>query len=484
MNELDLALIKKRSVHGILALTSRTFILQLISFGAFIVISSLLQAREIGIYTAVTAIQRMISFITDFGIGAALVQKKEALTQNDLRTSFTIQSSVTGGIFLLVFLLKDTIATVFSLPPEGSRLLIGLVFTIFLSSFKTIPSILLEREIRFGKLVIPQIAESLVFNLLLVVLVLNNFGLDSYTYAFVISSLVGIPFYYYVSPWRIGIGIDRASLTYLKFGAQYQAKNILATIKDDMLTVILKFLSLSYAEIGYIGFAQRLSFFVYRYIVDSVTRVTFSTYARIQEHTEHLRKAIEKSLFFVSAAMFPLLTGLILIAPYIIRYYPNWSNKWEPAILSVIFFSLNAMVSSLSGILVNVLDATGRVKITLKLMVLWTILTWILTPVLIFLYGYNGVAVASFLISLTLVLTVYLVRRVVLFDFFGSIIKPLLATSIMGGVVYVFGLLFAKDLLTTFLVIIAGGIMYAAVMYFIAKNEIIDDVRAIIRKDA
>ena len=484
MNELDLALIKKRSVHGILALTSRTFILQLISFGAFIVISSLLQAREIGIYTAVTAIQRIISFITDFGIGAALVQKKEKLTQSDLRTSFTIQAGVTLLIFLAVVLLRGQIADVFDLPPEGIRLLVGLVFTIFLSSFKTIPSILLEREISFSKLVIPQIAESIVFNAILVILVLNNFGLDSYTYAFVTSALIGIPFYYYVSPWRIGIGITRESLSYLKFGAQYQAKNILATIKDDMLTVILKFLTLSYAEIGYIGFAQRLSFFVYRYIVDSVTRVTFSTYARIQEHTEHLRKAIEKSLFFVSMAMFPLLTGLIIIAPYIIRYYPNWNDKWEPAILSIVFFSLNAMISSLSGILVNVLDATGRVKTTLKLMVLWTILTWVLTPALILLYGYNGVAVASFLISLTIVLTVYLVRKVVVFDFIGSIIKPAVASVIMGGAVYILSMFFARDLITTVGVAVAGGSLYVTLMYFLAKNEIIQDARTLLNKDA
>jgi teichuronic acid exporter len=482
MNQEDIALIKKRSIHGVVALTSRTFILQIISFFAFLVIASVLPPADLGIYTAVTAIQRVISFFTDFGIGAALIQKKEELTDGDIHTSFTIQFGITLCIFVIIFAARGLIADLFNLPPSGAWLLVSLVFTIFLSSFKTIPSILLERSIRFGKLIIPQVIESLTFNIILIVLVLNKFELESYTYAFLVSALIGVPFYYYVSPWKIGFGINKASLHHLKFGAQFQAKNILATIKDDMLTVILKFLSVTYTQIGYIGFAQRLSFFVYRYIVDSVTKVTFSTYSRIQDHAEHLKVAIEKSLFFVSAIMFPLMAGLIIMSPYIIYYFPSWQDKWEPAILSIVFFSLNAMISSLSGILVNVLDATGRVKTTLKLMVLWTLLTWTLTPILIFLYGYNGVALASFVISLTIFVTIHLAKQVVNFNFIKNIKMPAISTCIMSVVVFVLAKLFVTNLVLAFVVSAIGGIIYCGLMYLLAKDEIVNDVRKIFLK--
>ena len=309
MDDLDILAVTRRSVQSIVALVSRTFILNLISFAAFLIISTHLPARELGIYTAVIAIQRLISFFTDFGLGAALVQKKEEVTDNDIKTSFTIQAGITLAIFSVVFLLQVPLRSFFKLDDTAFSLLLALVFTIFLSSFKTIPSILLERKINFQKLIIPQIAESLIFNIILVILILQGFGLTSFTYAFLVSSIVGIPCYYFVSPWKIGIGIDRESLSHLKFGIQFQAKNVLATLKDDLLTVILvRFLS--FTEIGYIGFAQRLAFFVFRYVVDSVTKVTFSTYARIHESTDHLRSAVEKSLFFVSSAMFPFRNSL------------------------------------------------------------------------------------------------------------------------------------------------------------------------------
>ena len=475
MENLNPDLIIKRSIRGVFTLISRTFFLNIISFIAFFVITSVLGASEIGIYTAVIAIQRVISFFTDFGLGAALIQKKQDLKQADITTTFTVQAIISGTIFIIVLLSLSTFANFFKLSDEAQKLLLVLVFTIFLSSFKTIPSIMLERTLNFSKLVFPQIIESLVFNGVLVVLVLGGYSLSSFSWAFLISSLIGIPFYYFISPWRIRLGIDRESLSYLKYGIQFQAKNILATIKDDLLTVILiRFLS--FAEIGYIGFAQRIAFYAFRYVVDSVTKVTFSAYSRVQHDLVFLKNAVEKSLFFVSASMFPIIFGLIIIVPYLIKFYPNWHNKWEPATFSIIFFCLNAAVSSLSGILVNVLDATGRVKITLRLMVLWTTLIWLFTPILIHLYGFNGVSVASFLVTLSIAYTVYLVKQIIKFKFLPSIIKPLASSLLMAVTVYVGSGLFAKDFLSLIFVILMGGFIYCISLFIMAGRELKTDL--------
>ncbi len=480
MDKLDIKSVSRKTVHGVFALASRSLILQIINFAAFLTISVILSARELGIYTAVVAIQRVISFFTDFGLGAALIQKKEDLRKEDIATVFTIQFGVTFGIFLLFLVFINQIKAFFGLNDEGGRLLLVLVFTIFLSSFKMIPSILLERNINFGKLVIPQIGESIIFNIILIALVLNKFGVDSYSWAFLISSLVGIPLYYLISPWKPKIGVYRASISNLKFGAQFQAKNILATVKDDFLTVILtKFLS--FAQIGYIGFGQRIAFFVYRYIVDSVTKVTFSSYSRIQDNKEFLRTAIEKSLFFTTLILFPLLTGLIVVSPYMISYIPGWSNKWEPALISIIFFSLNAIVSSMSSVLVNVLDATGRVKTTLKLMVLWTFMTWTITPLFIYLWGFNGVAIASFIVTLTIFITIYLVKKIVKFDFIKSVYKPTIAAIIMALGTFILSDLLIKDFIMLIFVIILGGAIYIFNIYLLSGKQILSDVRKLYR---
>lgn len=475
MENIDLKTIGNRSVHGVIALISRTFVINVVSFIASLVIFTVLSPSEVGVYTAVLAIQRVVSFFTDVGLAAALVQKREKIEENDLTTSFTIQFFITGLIFVLIWLANAPIAAFFHLGMSALALLNVLVFSIFLSSFKTIPSVLLERNIHFNRLIIPQIVESLTFNIIVVILVLKGFGINSFSFGFLISSVIGVPIYHLISPWKIKIGISRESLKHLSYGVQFQAKNILAAIKDDLLTVFLA-KTLPFAQLGYIGFAQRLAFFVFRYIVDSVTKVTFSTYARIQDEKVYLKKTIEKSLFFVSMTTFPIFIGIIITAPYIIFYFPKWHNKWEPALLSLTFFCLNAFISSLSGVLVNVLDATGKVTTTLKLMILWTTLTWILTPILIYLYGYNGVSIASFLVTTTIVFTIHLVKQTVEFNFLQSIYKPLIATIIMGIIVYISAKVFVQDLITLAFVILLGGCVYLGFLFILAKDDIKKDI--------
>ncbi len=480
--KLDLVLITRRTINGIVALISRQFILVLINIGTKFIVASYLAISGFGVYTVVIAIQRVISFFTDFGLGAALIQKKESINKEDTTTIFTIQFLVTLSIFCLVFIFKGVISEVFKLDITAIKLLLTLVFCIFLSSFKIIPSVLLERHIRFEKLIIPQIIEQFIFNVILVVLLLRNYGLESYTYAFLASSLTSIPVYYYISPWSISFGVSRKALAHLKYGTQYQAKNILATVKDDFLTLFLA-KTLSFTQIGYIGFAQQWSFMIYRFLVDSVTKVTFSTYSRMQDNKEHLRHAIEKSLFYISSVMFPAVLGAILIFPYFIMLIPKWSNKWEPAILSFIFFSLNAGISSLSNILINVLDANNKVKVTLKLMAIWTALTWILTPIFIYRFGFNGVAAASFMVTLTIFYTTYLVRKIVYFQLLKSVYKPFLSTMIMGVCIYAFTRVYVSNFMVLTFVILMGMAVYMFSMFLLARKELYQGVKVLLRKN-
>lgn len=483
MEDYEVGNVAKKSIHGIIALVSRSFFLQVISYIASLFIWTYLAQGEYGVYIVVTAMQRVVSFFTDFGVGAALIQKKTELKHEDLVTSFTLQSLLTLVIFTIVFLSQGLIASYFKLSSPAMGLLLVLIFTIFLSSFKVIPSILLERQIKFHTLIIPQIVESLIFNILLIILVVKGFGISSYTYAFLAASLVGIPFYYYISPWKIRLGIHKESLHHLKFGIQYQAKNILATLKDDFLILFLAKV-LTFKELDYVGFAQRNAFFAYRYVVDSTTKVTFSTYSRIQDDMHILKKSLEKSLFFVSLFMSPIVFGLIIVTPYVIHLFPKWNNRWEPAIVSLIFFSLNALVSSFSGILVNVLDATGRVKTTLKLMVLWTILTWVLTPLGIALFGFSGVAIASFLVTLTIVITVYLVQKIIPFSFWGSIYKPLIAASAMGIITFVLARIIVSNLYLLGVVIIISAFCYSGMMYILSYKEVKSGLDLMLKKHA
>ncbi len=471
MEEIDLATIKKRSITGVVALTSRTFFLQMVNFASMFLLTIFLAPEVFGVFFVVTAGVNFLNYFSDIGLAAALIQKKEKLTPADLKTTFTIQQALVIFLVILAFLGSSRIAVFYNLSPAGLWLFRALVISFFLSSLKTIPSVLLERKLDFNRLVIPQIGETILFNFVAVFLAWRGAGVASFTWAVLVRGVSGLILIYLLSPWMPGLALNWASAKkLLSFGVPFQANSLLALFKDDLLTVFLGKV-LPFAQVGFIGWAQKWANMPLRFIMDSVIKVTFPAYSRLQDNLPALRAGIEKALFAVCFLTFPALVGLALLASSLVEFLPRYL-KWQPALLALYFFCFQAALACVSTILTNTLNATGRIKTTLKLMVIWTVLTWILTPIFIYFWGYNGVAPAAFLVATTVVLPVWLTKKIVDFNLWENVGRPLLGALIMGVVLYLTIPLVVKGLFEIALMVVLGVIIYLSAMLILAKEKI------------
>ncbi|MGH7246418.1 MAG: oligosaccharide flippase family protein, partial [Candidatus Levyibacteriota bacterium] len=333
---------------------------------------------------------------------------------------------------------------------------------------------ILERDLHFEKLVIPQIVETFFFNLAAVVFAVMGFGVTTFTYAVLLRGISGCITIYIISPWKIRLGFSKKVAKHLlSFGIPFQTNSILALLKDDLLIAYVgKILPL--AQVGYIGFAQKWAFTPLRLIMDNVIRITFPSFARLQHEKEHLAKGIEKSLFVLGLTIFPSLVGLVILAPSFLLVVPRY-QKWEPAVLSLAFFAINAALSSISTPLTNALNAIGKIKVSLYLMIFWTITTWIITPLFIFWFGFNGFAAASAVIAGSVVIVVPLTRKFVQFSIVDLRV-PVIATVVMGIFLFFFIKLFPTSIFSILLSIVAGGMLYLGVAYFLARDEVVKDI--------
>jgi len=432
MNELDIASIKKKSLSGIVALTSRTFLLQLIAFGATFLLTIFLSPAVFGVFYVVSAIISFLGYFSDIGLAAALIQKKEELSDEDLATTFSIQQLLVCVIVGIAMISSSAIASFYRLDDAGLWLFRSLVLSFFLSSLKTIPSVILERKLDFRKLVIPQIAETVGFYAVAVVLAWRGYGISSFTWAVLTRGIVGLVIMYSISPWRITFGISRTvAKRLIRFGLPFQANSFLALVKDDLLTVFLGKV-LPFAEVGYIGWAKKWAEVPLRLIMDSIVRVTFPAFSRIQEAREMLGRAIEKTLFGLSIMIFPISVGLLFFVRPLMDFVPRY-DKWEPALFSFYVFTVASAVSSLSAPLTNALNAIGKIKTTLILMIMWTASTWILTTIFLSLFGFNGFSLALLVITSSLWIVVHLLKKTAPFSFWKSIRAPLLGVILQGG---------------------------------------------------
>ncbi|PIZ99303.1 MAG: hypothetical protein COX78_02015, partial [Candidatus Levybacteria bacterium CG_4_10_14_0_2_um_filter_35_8] len=260
MEELNIAAVTKRSINGVFALVSRTFVIQLITFVTNFLLTVFLSPTVFGVYFVVSAAIAFLGYFSDIGLAAALIQKKEQITDQELRTTFTIQQILVVTIVIIALLLSNFIGLFYNLNKAGIYLFDALAIAFFLSSLKTIPSIILERNLHFHKLIIPQIVETIFFSVTVVVLAVNGYGVTSFTIAVLARGISGFIAMYIVAPWKIGFGFSREIASkLLSFGVPFQLNSLLALAKDDLLVIYLgKVLPL--AQVGYIGFAQKWAF--------------------------------------------------------------------------------------------------------------------------------------------------------------------------------------------------------------------------------
>lgn len=468
---IDIGQIKHRAVKGVAALVSRTFIVQLISFAATLGLTIFLDPSVYGVFFLVSAVVNFLAYFSDIGLAAALVQKKEKVTNADLATTFTVQQGIVITLLILLFSLSPFIRDSFQLTSAGVYLMWSLAISLFLSSLKTIPSILLERELQFNKLVIPQIAETIVFNLVAVFFAWRGLGITAFTLAVLARGLTGLVLVYLIFPWRPRFGFSKDSLkNLLKFGLPFQANTFLAVIKDDGMTVVLGKL-VGADGLGYLGWASRWAGLPLRIFMDNVTKVAFPAFSRLQHDKERLAKAIEMSLKYLTLSTFPILIGMAVLANPLVHIIPRYL-KWLPALIPLYFYIYNSAWACVSTSLTNTLNALGKIKTTFKLMVMWVVLTWLFMPILGWYRGYLGVSLAVGLIATSSLVTIIAVRKHIRFS-----ISAAFKTSIISSLVMLFYLLalsrFATNIYMIGVLAVTSCLIYFFSVYLLEGKQFI-----------
>jgi O-antigen/teichoic acid export membrane protein len=362
----------------------------------------------------------------------------------------------------------------------GVWLSIAFALSFPIVSLKTISSILLERDLEFGKLAIPVIVEAVVFNAVVIFFAWRGAGIGSYAVAVLARASVGVVVMLGIKRWSIGLSFSKDAFSGLmRVGVKFQANDMLAKVKDELFTILTAFF-LSKGDLGYIQWASQTSRYPYKFSVESVMAVTFPTFARLQHDKNALQRAIEKTLFFTTLASFPLLGGFAILFEPLTHLVPKY-GQWQPALFTLGIFCLSMALSTISTPLINTLNAVGHINTSLKLMVMWTILQWTLTPLLILKFGYNGVALSSLIISLTVFLVIYLLKKIVTFNFVDQVWRQTFASLLMTAFLYYYLPFWNISFLHLGIGVITGGSIFVMMMaitgFAKTKNELLSIIK-------
>ena len=477
--ELTIDVIKKRAVRGIIILTGRGFILNAVSAIALSLLWALLGQYELGVFAIVSATIGFLSYFSDIGLGAALIQKKGEPTETDLRTTFTVQLTLVTLAVTALFLFTPQLAARSNISTDGIRLMYAFGISFFISSFRSIPTILLERKLEFVKYSIPSVLDTLVYNIVLVYCAWQGMGLNSFVYAVILRSIVGVVSVYLLQPWKPGLSFSFSSPKSLfRFGIPYQLNSFIAVIKDQGITIFLAGI-IQPAGIGILDTSQRMINLPFRFFMDQVSKVTFPAFSRMQEEKDHLIQSVNRTLFFVSLLTFPVIAGFVLISPLLFEVIPQY-QKWLVAVPILPLLAINAFFATVSNPLYNLLYAIGKVRQTMYLMVMWAGLTWILVPPLAIRYGVEGVAIALSLVGASSVVAIAIAHKYIPFSLWHSFGKPLVASGVMVVAVYLARFAVPPTVGGMSTLVLVGAVSYSSVIFTLVGASLVTDAKKFI----
>lgn len=470
--EVNAQTLKARAVRGTFVLGIRKFALRGLSYVGFLVLARVLTPADFGTFAIVNFFITFLGFFSDIGLGAALIQK-EKVTDRALTTTFTLQQGLVTLLVIIAWITAPLAATFYKLSYAGVWLIRALSLSLFLTSLKTIPMILLERTLRFNRVVIPEVVEVVVYQVSVVVLALYGFGIWSFAWAILARGVLGVLAMYFVSPWmpRLTWDVDIAKRL-IGFGLPYQSNYFIALIKDAVTPVFVGIVN-GKAAVGYLNWAFTVSKAPIE-IVSDIFRVTFPAYARLQHDSDLLRRAVETSLKYTNMILFP---GIVLVVMFVAPInHLLFADKWTSALPAVYIHSVGLLAFGIISTATNALWAMGKVRDGMIFMVVATIINWVTSVPLVFMVGYNGAMLGSTLVLfVSFPLALSLLHKYVSIDVWGQTWPYALAALVVAGSLYAWQASIVNIPLLFFWVILSG-IIYLTMVLAIRRKDFIIDV--------
>ncbi len=410
----------------------RQLLVKGIDLAGSILLARLLAPESWGVFLIVSWVVQYATQIGTFGFGAALVQQAGPPTESALRTVFTAQATASFVLCAALWPVAVPIAAHYNLPGGGEWLLRILGFSIVLASLRTVPSVLLERALRFDRIALVEVAETAVFQACAVALAWNGFGVWSFVLAVLARGVAAVALLYAYHPWIPRPGFDRTAWRDLvRFGIPYQGNSLVSAIGEGFIPLVIGTL-LGKTAVGFAGWAMNLVNHPTR-LLWSFEKVMFPVFSRLQADTSACGRAVEKAARVNALIAFPLQIGLLALAPEIVEVV--FTAKWLPAVPLVSILILANLHVGPTMPVGNALLALGESGFWFRICLLWTAFPWIAGIPLVRALGLPGYGVVMLAMAGTILIPVRRLRRRVPFFLWPQVRAPLLAASLAAGVI-------------------------------------------------
>ncbi len=300
------------------------------------VMARLLDKETFGVFALIAAVMLFVTLFSEFGIGAALIQRRES-SQAAVNTSFA--ASVTIGLVLygVVFFSAPLIVSFYDnqVPIEAIRLI---ALNLIINSFAVVPRSLVIRDLNFRQLFFID-AFPLAFGNVVVGITLGALGFG--LWALVVPPIIVMSMSAVIAlglrPLRLSMDFRSRHLgEMMNFGGMLMAIR-LVNFGGSFADKILLGKFVDFGVLGTYERAQRISLLPDSFLGESLDGVVFSGISRA-ESPDHVHQLYLRPLGILSLILFPLAYVMVLYSGPIVDVVLG--HDWTDAIPLLQVFAL------------------------------------------------------------------------------------------------------------------------------------------------
>jgi len=388
----------KRIVTGMVALGFRQALVKVVSVVGGVVLARILSPSTFGAYAIVSFAVAAFTIVGDLGLAASLIQQDHEPTEHERRVAFAVQQMILGLATILILLLSPVIAAFFQMDDSAQLVLRLLALGLIVSSLRTIPATIMERNLEFGRLAVAEAGQVIAFQAVAIAMAVHGYGILSFGIAALVGTSINTALVNLMRPWRPGWAWDWQYLVkILRFGLPYQGSNAVSFIKDAINPLFVGLL-VGVVAVGIIAWAGTFVGLPIL-IVTILNRLYFPAFSRLRSREDALRLFAAATIRW---SVFVVVGLLALVLPRASFWTLTiFGPQWLPAVPMLYWLAIAMPFAAAASPGLALLNAHGRSREVFFFTVVWMVATWALTVPAVALMGWIGFGVANALVQLT-----------------------------------------------------------------------------------
>ncbi len=451
---------QKRTVGGLLWKFAERCSYQVISFVITIILARLLSPDEYGTIAIVAALIAILQVFVDSGMGTALVQKKE-ITNVDYSTVFITNVSASVLIYILVFLISPVISNLYQEDLTDIIRVLSLVIVIF--SVKNVFMSYIIKNMLFKKAFFTSLIGIILGGTTGIMLALYGFGIWALVFQQLISEFVATILLVTIVKWKPHCTF---SLTSLKNTFSFSWKLLVSSLIDTIYNNIRQLLIGKYytsEDLAYYSKGDQFPNLIVSNINSTLNTVLLPVLSERQDNVAYVKSSARRIIQVGSFILWPMMIGLFVTSGNIIELL--LTSKWNFAVPYMQIFCILYAMQPLQTTNLSVMKALGRTDLCLKLEIIKKTLAFVIILITLT-SGPLVMAIGSLVYAvLATIINSYPNKKLINYSYLEQLkdITPfIILASLMGGTVYLVGLINLHVLPKLAIQVIVGITVYFA----------------------